>query len=181
MRFFFAVFFTYSYLCTHNLKRAEVNIVKVDFDRVEPRNLSRSILFTEQIPYLTALEEGIFVDGEAIGSMQKMGLNNVQKLANAQVIANAQTIANAQKDALGMKKGGGTVFFNNSLAIGSASKVMEAFNSALNNVGKILNLNQNQNFSLNQTIGNVISQTAAASNSVKLAGKAGKVSKKVIK
>ena len=98
---------------------------------------------------------------EVVASMQKFGLNNVQKMANAQTLANAQI-----------------------MKIGSASNVMSAFNAALNNAGKIQNLNQNQNFSLNQTIGNVISQTAAASNSEKLAGaagKTGKVSKKVIK
>lgn len=50
------------------------HLTLVDFDRVEPRNLSRSILFTEQIPYLTALEEGIFVDGEAIVSGQTVRL-----------------------------------------------------------------------------------------------------------
>ena len=99
---------------------------------------------------------------EVVASMQKFGLNNVQK----------EVLAHRKIDA------------HNALMIGSASKVMEAFNSALNNAGKIQNLNQNQNFSLNQTIGNVISQTAAANNSEKLAGaagKAGKVSKKVIK
>ncbi len=91
---------------------------------------------------------------EVVASMQKFGLNNVQKMANAQIVANAQTLANAQI-----------------MKIGSASNVMSAFNAALNNAGKIQNLNQNQNFSLNQTIGNVISQTAAANNSEKLNGK----------
>ncbi len=91
---------------------------------------------------------------EVVASMQKFGLNNVQKMANAQTVANAQTLANAQI-----------------MKIGSASNVMSAFNAALNNAGKIQNLNQNQNFSLNQTIGNVISQTAAANNSEKLNGK----------
>ena len=92
---------------------------------------------------------------EVVASMQKFGLNNVQKMANARIVVNAQTLANAQI-----------------MKIGSASKVMEAFNtSTLGNAGKIQNLNQNQNFSLNQTIGNVISQTAAANNSEKLNGK----------
>ena len=111
---------------------------------------------------------------EVVASMQKFGLNNVQK----EVLAHRKIDAhNAQKEVLAHRK----IDAHNALMIGSASKVMEAFNSALNNAGKIQNLNQNQNFSLNQTIGNVISQTAAASNSEKLAGKAGKVSKKVIK
>ena len=107
---------------------------------------------------------------EVVASMQKFGLNNVQKMANARIAVNARTVANAQ-----------TLANVQIMKIGSASNVMSAFNAALNNAGKIQNLNQNQNFSLNQTIGNVISQTAAASNSEKLAGKAGKVSKKVIK
>ena len=92
---------------------------------------------------------------EVVASMQKFGLNNVQKMANARIVVNAQTLANAQI-----------------MKIGSASKVMEAFNtSTLGNAGKIQNLNQNQNFSLNQTIGNIISQTAAANNNEKLNGK----------
>ena len=101
---------------------------------------------------------------EVVASMQKFGLNNVQK----EVLAHRKIDAhNAQKEVLAHRK----INPYNALMIGSASKVMEAFNSALNNAGKIQNLNQNQNFSLNQTIGNVISQTAAANNSEKLNGK----------
>ena len=97
---------------------------------------------------------------EVVASMQKFGLNNVQKMANARIAVNARTVANAQ-----------TLANVQIMKIGSASNVMSAFNAALNNAGKIQNLNQNQNFSLNQTIGNVISQTAAANNSEKLNGK----------
>ena len=101
---------------------------------------------------------------EVVASMQKFGLNNVQK----EVLAHRKIDAhNAQKEVLAHRK----IDAHNALMIGSASKVMEAFNSALNNAGKIQNLNQNQNFSLNQTIGNIISQTAAANNSEKLNGK----------
>ena len=119
---------------------------------------------------------------DVAASMQKIGFGNVQKIANAQKIGNAQKMANAQTLANAQKMANAQI-----MKIGSASNVMSAFNAALNNARKIPNLNQNQNFSLNQTIGNVISQTAAASNSVNLAGKAGaagkagKVSKKVIK
>ena len=92
---------------------------------------------------------------EVVASMQKFGLNNVQKMANARIVVNAQTLANAQI-----------------MKIGSASKVMEAFNtSSLRNAGKIQNLNQSQNIGLGLVIGNVISQTAAANNSEKLNGK----------
>ena len=105
---------------------------------------------------------------EVVASMQKFGLNNVQK----EVLAHRKIDAhNAQKEVLAHRK----IDAHNALMIGSASKVMEAFNSALNNAGKIQNLNQNQNFSLNQTIGNVISQTAAASNSVMLNKKGPKI------
>ncbi len=54
--------------------------------------------------------------------------------------------------------------------VGSASKVMEAFNSALSNNSV---LNQSQNIALSLVIGNVISQTAAANNSEKLNRKPG--------
>ena len=56
----------------------------------------------------------------------------------------------------------------NALMIGSASRVMEAFNTSLRNVAKNHALNQSQNISLGRVIGNVISETAAANNSVKL-------------
>ena len=49
--------------------------------------------------------------------------------------------------------------------VGSASKVMEAFNTALNNVANNPALNQSQNIGLSQKIGNIISQTAAVNNS----------------
>ena len=56
----------------------------------------------------------------------------------------------------------------NALMIGSASRVMEAFNTSLSNVAKNHALNQSQNIGLGLVIGNVISQTAAANNSEKL-------------
>ena len=52
---------------------------------------------------------------------------------------------------------------------------MEAFNSALSNVANNPALNQSQNIGLSLVIGNVISQTAAASNSVKLNKKGPKI------
>ena len=59
----------------------------------------------------------------------------------------------------------------NALMIGSASRVMEAFNTSLSNVAKNHALNQSQNIGLGLVIGNVISQTAAANNSEKLNGR----------
>ena len=50
--------------------------------------------------------------------------------------------------------------------------VMEAFNSALSNNSV---LNQSQNIALSLVIGNVISQTAAANNSVMLNKKGPKI------
>jgi len=61
----------------------------------------------------------------------------------------------------------------NALMIGSASRVMEAFNTSLSNVAKNHALNQSQNISLGRVIGNVISETAAANNSVMLNRKPG--------
>ena len=94
---------------------------------------------------------------EVVASMQKFGLNNVQKMANARIVVNAQVMP-----------------INEIVSIGSASKVMEAFNTSslrLRNAGKIQNLNQSQNIGLGLVIGNIISQTAAANNSEKLNGK----------
>ena len=135
-------------ICSVARHAAEVTVKSVN-DGLALRNQEVEKIFSN------ALDEAMKnASTDVVASMQKIGLGNVQKMANAQIVANAQTLANAQI-----------------MKIGSASKVMEAFNSALNNAGKIQNLNQNQNFSLNQTIGNVISQTAAANNSEKLNGK----------
>lgn len=135
-------------ICSVARHAAEVTVKSVN-DGLALRNQEVEKIFSN------ALDEAMKnASTEVVASMQKFGLNNVQKMANAQIVANAQTLANAQI-----------------MKIGSASNVMSAFNAALNNAGKIQNLNQNQNFSLNQTIGNVISQTAAANNSEKLNGK----------
>ena len=75
---------------------------------------------------------------------------------------------NAQKEVLAHRK----IDSYNTLMVGSASKVMEAFNSALSNNSV---LNQSQNIALSLVIGNVISQTAAANNSVMLNKKGPKI------
>ena len=69
--------------------------------------------------------------------------------------------ANNVKDALSHRK----IDPHNALVINSASRVMEAFNSALSNVANNPALNQSQSGNLNLAIGNIISQTAAANNS----------------
>ena len=96
--------------------------------------------------------------------------NEISKLRNAQqeVLARGPKIEpyNAQKEVLAHRK----IDSYNTLMVGSASKVMEAFNSALSNNSV---LNQSQNIALSLVIGNVISQTAAANNSEKLNRKPG--------
>ena len=70
-------------------------------------------------------------------------------------------LCNAQKDVLaGRKKNP-----YNALMLGSASKVMEAFNSTRGNLANNTKLNQSQNIGLDQTIGFIIRQTAALNNS----------------
>ena len=73
---------------------------------------------------------------------------------------------NAQKEVLAGR--GRKIDPYNTLMVGSASKVMEAFNTALNNVANNTALNQSQNIGLSQKIGYIISQTAAVNNSEKL-------------
>ena len=95
--------------------------------------------------------------------------NEISKLCNAQqeVLARGPKIEpyNAQKEVLAHRK----IDSYNTLMVGNASKVMEAFNSALSNNSV---LNQSQNIALSLVIGNVISQTAA-NNSEKLNRKPG--------
>ena len=64
---------------------------------------------------------------------------------------------------------------HNALILSSGSKVMEAFNTSLSNVAKNHALNQSQNVGLSLWVGNVISQTAAANNSVMLNKKGPKI------
>ena len=78
---------------------------------------------------------------------------------------------NAQKEVLAHRK----IDAHNALIISNASRVMEAFNSALSNVANNPALKQSQNIGLSHVIGNVISETAAASNSVKLNKKGPKI------
>ena len=95
----------------------------------------------------------------------------ISKLCNAQqeILAGRKIDPhNAQKDVLAGRK----IDPHNALVINRASMVMEAFNSALSNNSV---LNQSQNIALSLVIGNVISQTAAANNSVMLNKKGPKI------
>ena len=113
--------------------------------------------------------------------------NEISKLCNAQqeVLARGPKIEpyNAQKEVLAGRKidphnaqkdvlAGRKIDPHNALMLSSGSMVMEAFNSALSNNSV---LNQSQNIALSLVIGNVISQTAAANNSVMLNKKGPKI------
>ena len=78
---------------------------------------------------------------------------------------------NAQQEVLAHRK----IDSHNALIISNSSRVMEAFNSALSNVANNPALKQSQNIGLSFVIGNVISETAAASNSVRLNKKGPKI------
>ena len=101
---------------------------------------------------------------------RKIDSHNAQK----EVLAHRKIDShNAQQEVLAHRK----IDSYNALMIGSASKVMEAFNTSLSNVAKNHALNQSQNIGLSLVIGNVISQTAAANNSVMLNKKGPKIDK----
>ena len=100
--------------------------------------------------------------------------NEISKLCNAQQeflsVKPRKIDANNVNDVLSAKPR--KIDAHNALVINSASRVMEAFNSALSNNSV---LNQSQNIALSLVIGNVISQTAAANNSVMLNKKGPKI------
>ena len=100
---------------------------------------------------------------EVLARGPKIDSHNAQK----EVLARGPKIDryNAQKEVLAR---GPKIDRYNALILSSGSKVMEAFNTSLSNVAKNHALNQSQNVGLGLVIGNVISETAAASNSVKL-------------
>ena len=110
--------------------------------------------------FSNALDEAMKnTSADAIASMQKLGLANVQKMAST------------QKEVLGLKKRGPVVFGSAVKMIGSNSKVMEAYSTVVGNVASGLSQSQSQNLNLGQRISNVISQTAAVANSEIIAGK----------
>ena len=90
--------------------------------------------------------------------------NQIGSVIRPKVLENEiSKLCNAQQEFLSAKPR--KIDSHNILVINSASRVMEAFNSALSNNSV---LNQSQNIGLSLVIGNVIRQTAAANNSVKL-------------
>ena len=113
--------------------------------------------------FSNALDEAMKnTSADAIASMQKLGLDNVQKMAST------------QKEVLGLKKRGPVVFNSTVKMIGSNSNVMEAYQNMIGSVANNVAQSQSQNLNLGQSINNVISQTAAVANSEIIAGKAGK-------
>ena len=99
-----------------------------------------------------ALDEAMKnTSADAIASMQKLGLDNVQKMAST------------QKEVLGLNKGGGPVVFNSAVKmVGSNSKVMEAYSTVVGNVASSLSQSQVQKLGLvdAQSIGSAIKETA---------------------
>ena len=107
-----------------------------------------------------ALDEAMKnTSADAIASMQKLGLANVQKMAST------------QKEVLGLKKRGSVDFNSTVKMIGSNSNVMEAYQNMIGSAANNVAQSQSQNLNLGQSINNVISQTAAAANSEIIAGK----------
>ena len=99
-----------------------------------------------------ALDEAMKnTSADAIASMQKLGLDNAQKMAST------------QKEVLGLNKGGGPVVFNSAVKmVGSNSKVMEAYSTVVGNVARSLSQSQVQKLGLigAQSIGSSIKETA---------------------
>ena len=107
-----------------------------------------------------ALDEAMKnTSADAIASMQKLGLDNAQKMAST------------QKEVLGLKKRGSDLFNSAVKMVGSNSNVMEAYQNMIGSVANNVSQRQSQNLNLGQSINNVISQTAAAANSEIIAGK----------
>ena len=113
---------------------------------------------------------------------RKIDSHNAQQevLAHRKIDAHHRKIDshNAQQEVLAHRKIDAhhrKIDSHNALIISNASRVMDAFNSALSNVANNPALKQSQNIGLSHVIGNVISETAAASNSVKLNKKGPKI------
>jgi hypothetical protein len=123
--------------------------------KIDSHNAQKEVLAGRKIDSHNAQKEVL------AGRGPKIDPHNAQK----EVLAHRKIDShNAQKDVLAHRK----IDSYNTLMVGSASKVMEAFNTALNNVANNTALNQSQNIGLSQKIGYIISQTAAVNNSEKL-------------
>ena len=147
---------TLGHVITYIRSAAEVTMVNMTAEGALQSNQVEKI-------FNNALDEAMKnTSADAIASMQKLGLANVQKMAST------------QKEVLGLKKRGPVVFNSTVKMIGSNSNVMEAYQNMIGSVANNVAQSQSQNLNLGQSINNVISQTAAAANSEIIAGKAGK-------
>ena len=99
-----------------------------------------------------ALDEAMKnTSADAIASMQKLGLDNAQKMAST------------QKEVLGLNKGGGPVVFSSAVKmVGSNSKVMEAYQNMIGSAANNVSQSQVQKLGLvgAQSIGSVIKETS---------------------
>ncbi|MBE6266060.1 MAG: hypothetical protein E7102_06290 [Prevotella ruminicola] len=140
-------------ICSVYRNAAEVTMVNMAAEGALQSNQVEKI-------FNNALDEAMKnTSADAIASMQKLGLDNVQKMAST------------QKEVLGLKKRGPVVFSSTVKMIGSASNVMEAYQNMIGSVANNVAQSQSQNLNLGQSINNVISQTAAVANSEIIAGK----------
>jgi hypothetical protein len=107
---------------------------------------------------------------EIVASQANAGLQNQSQSAagehiKAAIASQAKTLGSQSNSLSSVNTRPG--IFNCVVLHGSAANVLDAYNSALEGVAGAA-LRQSQNIGLSLVIGNVISQTAAASNSVKL-------------
>ena len=135
----------------------------------------RPQVLDNEISKLSNAQKEILAHRKIDAHHRKIDSHNAQQevLAHRKIDAHHRKIDshNAQQEVLAHRK----IDAHNALIISNASRVMEAFNSALSNVANNPALKQSQNIGLSHVIGNVISETAAASNSVKLNKKGPKI------
>ncbi len=135
----------------------------------------RPKVLDNEISKLSNAQKEVLAHRKIDAHHRKIDSHNAQQevLAHRKIDAHHRKIDshNAQQEVLAHRK----IDAHNALIISNASRVMEAFNSALSNVANNPALKQSQNIGLSHVIGNVISETAAASNSVKLNKKGPKI------
>ena len=135
----------------------------------------RPQVLDNEISKLSNAQKEILAHRKIDAHHRKIDSHNAQQevLAHRKIDAHHRKIDshNAQQEVLAHRK----IDAHNALIISNANRVMEAFNSALSNVANNPALKQSQNIGLSHVIGNVISETAAASNSVKLNKKGPKI------
>ena len=136
---------TLGHVITSIRSAAEVTMVNMTAEGALQSNQVEKI-------FNNALDEAMKnTSADAIASMQKLGLDNVQKMAST------------QKEVLGLNKGGGPVVFSSTVKmIGSNSNVMEAYKAMIGSAANNVSQSQVQNLGLvgAQNIGSAIKETA---------------------